>query len=300
MNTSQLRPMSVGIVAENKPLDSKDIQVIPIELFNLMNGELHSDTITLKSSGLNEDDTVYKAEVKMGATLTAVWLGETNRLTAPDVRRGEQVMIYQSGDADKYYWSSLGRDDDLRRLETAIYRFSGLPNNPDEEISSDNSYSFEISTHQKIITVKTSNRNGEYCVYKMQFNPGTGQWTMEDDKGNFIQIDSEKTTIHASNADGTLIELNKEKIHLSASSSISLTTKQFHLNAKSLLLECDLVEIKGKQTRIHGTLQVDGIHTNMLQCNLPILAPGILGPPFIPGPPVMPVTGTAPPVSYPF
>lgn len=300
METSIIRPMSIGIVAENKPLDSKLIDVLPIETLNLMDGELHAETTELKSSGLKEDGTTYTVSVEMGATLEAEWLGETNRATSPDVRRGEQVMIYRTGDSDKYYWRSMGRDDDLRRLETIIYRVSGLPDNVDEEITDENSYYLEVSTHEKTITIRTSQRNDEHCIYTMQFDPGNGQFTVDDDLGNFIQIDTAKTTIHVVNADGSLMEINKKKIHINADESISLATKQFHLETKTLLIESGLMVVECPLNRIKGILHVDALHSNTMQVKAPIMTPGISGAPFIPGPPVPPVEIPAPPVEYPF
>jgi len=235
---TELRRMSVGIVAENKRLDSPFVEVIPIEALNLMDAELGTDTVTLKTSGIDVEEKPYKVEVDMAATLKAEWLGETNRITSPDVRRGEQVWIWRQGDADKYYWSTLGRDDDLRRLETVIYRYSGLPENIDEEITEDNSYFLEVSTHQKTVTLQTSKRNGEYCIYTLQFNPGEGQVTLKDDIGNTVQMDSAETTITLINADATLVELNKKDILLYSDDNISMETTDYRIRCKNYSLKC--------------------------------------------------------------
>lgn len=219
---SGLKTYSIGIVAENKALDSKHIEVIPIEALNLMDSELGSGTEAIKSSGIDGDGVPYQIEVQMGATLKAEWLGETNRMTAPDVRRGEQVRLYRQGDADKFYWESLGRNDELRRLETVLYRYSGLPDNNDESIDEDNSYYWEISTHGKTITLKTSKRNGEFCRYTLQFDTDAGQVILVDDVGNEIQLDSKNTLIHLKNADGSTVDLDKRDVNITAPDNINL------------------------------------------------------------------------------
>ena len=222
---TELRRMSVGIVAENKPLDTHIVEIIPIEALNLMDSELGTDTVTMKTSGIDVEGQPYKVEVDMGATLKAEWLGETNRITSPDVRRGEQVWVWRQGDADKYYWTSMGRDDDLRRLETVIYRFSGLPDNDDEAVSEDNSYYFEVSTHDKMITLRTSKRNGELTRYLVQVNPGDGHLTLKDDLGNIIQMDSARTNILLEDADKAKIELDQENIAIEAPGFIQMVGK---------------------------------------------------------------------------
>jgi hypothetical protein len=303
MRHSLLYPLSIGIVAENKPIDTPLIQALPIELLNLMDGELHSDTTPLKSSGLNENETVYKVEVNVGSTIEAEWLGETNRVTSPNVRRGEQVMLYRTKDSDKYYWLSLGRDDLLRRLETVIYRYSGLPDNIDEDVTEENSYYAEVSTHEKTITVKTSKRNGEYCIYTVQLNPGKGNLTIQDDLGNYIQLDSKNTTIHAVNKDGSLLEINKKKIRMQAKDGISIATKECSLETDSLYLGATSLTVDCPESIFKGTITTDGVYTKALESEAAIVTPGISGAPFIPVPIAVKVPmaiESAKPVKYPF
>jgi hypothetical protein len=231
---SIFRVISKGIVSENKKLNSPLIEAHPIELFNLMDGELSSDLRNDEYTGLNEDGTMYKESIKVGATVEAVWLGETNRVTPPDVRRGEQVKIWQSGDSDQYFWTSLGRDDDLRRLETVIYRFSGFPDIEDEEMDIDNSYTFEVSTHRGVISIRTSKRNGEFTRYLFQFNTKDGNVTLKDDLGNIFQMDSARTNILIENADKSIVELNKKQIFIKSLDQIQLLTRDLIARCETL------------------------------------------------------------------
>jgi hypothetical protein len=291
MQRSVIGIYSIGVVAENKALDSDLIQVIPVEVLNLMDGELNSELVEVKSAGLNEDGTEYTVTVKKGATIEAEWFGETNRVTSPDVRRGEQVWIWQSENADKFYWTAMGRDDNQRRLETVIYRYSGIPENVDEEITADNSYFLEFSTHDKTIILKTSRRNGEVCIYTFHLDPGTGTATLQDDVGNIIQIDTADTIITVKNALKSYVVLEKEKIEIVAPDSVLVKSNTINLRATDILIECSLLEIKCPQTKIKGRLDVEGIYTKAFTCPVPLDAPGIKGAPFVPGPSVPPVAG---------
>lgn len=262
---SLLRRISVGIVAENKALDSHDVRVLLVEHLNLMDGELTTATTMLESSGIDKDEQSYTVKIEMGAVIRAEWIGETNRTTSPDVRRGEQVWIYQQGDADKYYWESMGRDDDQRRLETVVYRFDGRPENSNEPITEDNSYFLEFSSHKKAITLKTSKRNGEFCRYIFQLNTGDGQATLQDDMGNIIQMDSQHTTIHVRNADKSLIEMNRKKIHVQSEESISFKTPHMHIDSPDIRIDGGRYEYHGSKTRIHGTTHLDELKSGSTQ-----------------------------------
>lgn len=262
---SLLRRISIGIVAENKPLDTPDVQVLPLEHLNLMDSELTTATTMLESAGIDKDEQSYTVKIEMGATVRAEWIGETNRLTPPDVRRGEQVWLYQQGDADKYYWESMGRDDDQRRLETVIYRFDGRPENSNEPISEDNSYLLEISTHKKEVTLRTSKRNDEFCRYTFQLNTGDGQATLQDDLGNIIQIDSQHTTIHVRNADKSLIEMNRKQIHVQSEESISFKTPVFNVQSPDVRVDGEKFEYFGSKYRVHGTTHLDELKSGPTQ-----------------------------------
>ena len=270
LRRSKMRQITIGIVAENKELDTSIVRIHPVEILNTMDGELGADTFTDETTGLNEDGSTYKDSVSVGSVVKAEWLGDAdgNRITPPDVRRGEKVWLWQSGDSDKYYWTSLGRDHDLRRLETVNYRYSGFPDIPDEEITADNSYYVEVSTHKKIITLKTSKRNKELVSYKIQINPGDGNITIEDDIGNHIQLDSKNTNIRAKNASGTYVELNKTNIYgsapelvrisctdlqVNAGNSVSFKVgNSFTINAKSISLKADTVSIDAGNMSFSG------------------------------------------------
>lgn len=221
---SKLKIYSIGIVAEAKDLSSKFIKVTPVEILPLMDGNVTPNPQTIETSGVDGEGAEYVATAKIDITLTAEWFSlETNRRTPPDVRAGEQVLIFQYGDDDKYFWTSMGRDDKLRRLETVVYAWSDEPDpNKDIELTSENTYSVEVSTHRKHLTIRTAKSNGEAFQYTVQINAADSNVQIMDDAGNFMLMDSANTNIQFHNADDTNVELNKRDINMYAPNDMNI------------------------------------------------------------------------------
>jgi hypothetical protein len=213
LDISQFKIYSYGIVADNKALSSKIINVTPIEIASMLDGELASNPTTVESKGKDIHEKEYNISVTKDNVIEATWLPfGTNRVTAPDVRRGEPVLIWQYGSTDKYYWSILGLKDDLRRLETVVYAFNANPSEASKEFNPDDNYFIEISTHNKQVTFHTSKANGEPFVYAFQFNTGEGKVLLADDAGNSFEIDSNVPHMKMTLNTGTKVHLDNQKI----------------------------------------------------------------------------------------
>jgi len=245
MQASCFKSVSLGIVAENKKMaDSSGrinrvISVTPIEDFSMTNGEIRSNPEQLEASGTDASGKAFSSAVPVDQVVEATWVPFlSNRLTPPDVRRGERVQLWRSGDADKYYWSTMGLDDHLRKLETVIFAFSATTDEGQTELDLDNCYYFEVSTHNKTITLQTSASNGEPFRYTAQINAGEGAFLVEDDIGNSIEIDSGENRVCLENADASKVELKAGKIAIVANEEVSLTvggTKQVWTPGKTTL-----------------------------------------------------------------
>lgn len=213
MFESKLRVVSIGVAAENKALDSHQIPIYPVEMMPAGDGEIRETLEETELSGVDKAGVEYTAKINTSSTLTATWLPwGSNRATSPDIRRGEQLLIWQYADVDKYYWTTMGLDDDLRRLETVIYAWSATK---DEAVALDlaeNMYSLEVSTHGSHITLHTTKANGEPFEYTLQLNTKTGKFFITDDVGNTVTLDSAKTAIQAINKDMTEVTLNKTSL----------------------------------------------------------------------------------------
>lgn len=222
-SASKLVPYSIGVVAANKLLDSKDIEVTPIESFPMLGGELSDNVSTLESKGTAPDGTSYETKDKTTNSIQATWLPMhgSNRVTAPDVRRGELVQLYQFGDVDKYYWATLKDDLHLRKLETVIWAFSNT-RKEDEKPSHDTTYYVEVSTHQKIVHLHMSDNDGEVTSYDMQFNGKEGFFVLQDGVGNYIKLNSLDKQFHIETAEGSFIDLTGGDLHVKLSGQYTL------------------------------------------------------------------------------
>lgn len=231
---SKLRFYSLGIVAENKKLSSKEVEVTPIEEMPMLDGELAPVATDYNAKAVDSLGSSYEATVEATTTIKAKWLalGGGNRITAPDVRRGEMVMLYKFGDTDKYFWMTQNEDLKLRKLETVIYAFSATTNEG-AEMNGETFYFIEISTHKKLITLHTSKDNGEPFGYDIQLNTSDGKLVITDDVGNFILLDSSQNKIQLKNVDGSEYDMEKTNLTVNIPQKITFNAIDFEVNAKT-------------------------------------------------------------------
>lgn len=221
---SKFRVYTLGIVAINKALSSKVIEFTAMERTPMANGELTDHTVTYKAAAVDDQGGAYNVNVDTTATMKATWLplGDSNRRTAPDVRRGEQVVIYQFGDSDQYWWMTQMDDFRLRKLETVIYGWSATKDEKAEP-SPANMYFLEISTHTGQITFKTSKANGEPFAYTIQLNTKQGFFAIQDDDGQTVFMDSKERQARMENRDGSYLEINKRNGNWDVPDNLTLT-----------------------------------------------------------------------------
>lgn len=223
-NASCFKIVSIGTVAENKALSSKVISVSPIEQLTMFNGEVRSNPVALETTGLDRNGNNFATSVATDNVVQATWLPfGSNRKTAPDVRRGERVLIWATADADQYYWTVTGMDDRLRKLETVVWAFSANPAESSAGDEFDNCYYLEMSTHNKSITLQTTTLNGEPYAYTCQFNLAEGAFILQDDDGNLVEIDSKEKRISLNNSANSKVDLKAGKIAISAPEEVSIT-----------------------------------------------------------------------------
>lgn len=266
MEVSKLSFYNVGTAAENKALSSPFLEVTPLEDMPFVDGELTDNADKFKSKGKDSEGQSYQHEIDSTVTVKAKWLpiGQSNRLTPPDVRRGEMVVLYRFADNDEFWWSTLQHDINLRRLETVIY---GIVATPKDGVPAthENMYWFEMSSHNKMIHLHTSKANGEFCTYDIQINAGEGIITIQDDIGNEFVFDSKEHRIEIMNADGSHVDVNKTKISLKATDEINIESKVINVksettNETSTTHNITSSTVNSKSTFKHtGTMASSGI-----------------------------------------
>jgi phage baseplate assembly protein gpV len=168
-------------------------------------------------------------------------------MTAPDVRRGEMVIIYQFGDQNKYWWCTMKDDHNLRRLETVVYGISAVQTE-DTPLDSNNMYWFEWSSHKKVVHLHTSKANGEPFSYDLQIDAGKGVVTITDDIGNIIQLNSEEHRIELKNTDGSHYDMHKKNLTVTIPETTKFETKDFLVNASNRVF-IDAVTSVGVKTK---------------------------------------------------
>lgn len=234
VDVSKLTFYSLGIVAVNKQMSRDTIEVLPIEHFPYHDGEITDTWEEYEGKGKDYNGKEWNHKVDTTTTVLAKWLplSISNRITAPDVRRGEHVLLFRFGDVDEFYWTTLFIDKKLRRLETVTYSFS---NNREEnkEDDYDSTYSIEVSTHKKYIHVHTAKNDGEPYAYDIQLNTKDGCLTITDDLDppNKIVMNSKENQLYFQNNDESYIDINKKKIKIRAKDKVEIETEHFEVNA---------------------------------------------------------------------
>ena len=279
MQVSQFRRVSIGEVLENKAIGSKEIEVKLFELSPFADGEIKSVAVEYSANGEDVHGKAYKNTLLSDHGVTATWLPyDTNRLTAPDVRRGERVDIYQYGDTDKYYWRELGMDAHLRRLETIIIGISDNPNNDStDEPNLDNCYFLEFSTHRKAITIQTAKSNSEEFKYTFQMNPGEHTAVFQDDAGQHFYIDSKDRLIRMHNQEGCFVELSRKDAEIVGIDNVGISAgKKVNVSAgDSINLNAPKVNISN-DCNVGGTLKAGSIETGSLKASSGISCGGVV------------------------
>lgn len=239
IETSNFRFYSVGRVAANKKRGSFIIEAVPVETVPNLSGEItdHEGKLPAKVPSVDGSD-AKDLDLSTTTSVQAEWLpwGQTNRVTAPDVRRGEWVLLFKYADADVIYWTEFKAEHILRRLETVTWIFSN-EREENKPLTEDNVYMVTVSTHDKHITISTTKSDGEPFAYRLQLNTKEGFFTLEDDDGNYFFLNSKERHLKLRNKDESFIELNKRVINITSQDEINLKTKRYSLIANESLKE---------------------------------------------------------------
>lgn len=227
---SGLRFYGIGIVAENKPRNGDFIMVSPVEKVTSSKGRLAETEHVYEVESLDVNGIVSKEKITGQSIIKAKWmpLSEGNRQTAPDVREGESVRLWKYGNASEYYWQTMYREPGIRRLETVLYCYGNLPsgNTPWDK---DSSYWHEVSTHDQHLWWKTTQSNGEAYSYDIKLDTRNSNYTIHDNVGNIFLLDSQNTLIRMINADGSFVELDKQRYHGQAKEHMTHESDDIHM-----------------------------------------------------------------------
>lgn len=229
---SKLHLFCVGYAAENKPRSTNDLKIFPAEKAPFVGGELNAMDEEVVVKGVDKEGNAYELSGVRKNYITAQWRrGDSNRVNAPDIRRGERIEVWRYSDTDIYLWNTLGMDRDKRRLETITMALSNRREETDDPLTEDEQWLIEASTHDKHITIKTTKSDGEPFAYTLQLNLKEGQFHIADDIGNLMHINSAENEILLQNQDNSFIQVIKRVINAHADDEVNITTKRYSLVA---------------------------------------------------------------------
>jgi hypothetical protein len=223
METSEFKLVSIGLVHEMKPRGERQCNVIKVEDSSALDGETAYNPQTKVLKGTDKEGKEYNVKATTEAGLIMEWLpSEDNRVTPPDMVRGELVEVWQMSDGDKYFWRCLGLRNGLRSLESVIWMVGATPDIKGHGMDFSKAYIFQMSGHDKHITIATSKDNGEPHAWTFQINTGQSEFTLKDDIDNEFEIVSADNRLQLKNADGTYIKIERQFIEMDAAQYIQL------------------------------------------------------------------------------
>lgn len=254
-NETLFKRVSIGVVAENKPLGTNIVEVVPIELLPMVDGELKSGTNTDIASTEDGSGQQVEFRVNMSNSVSATWKGDaTNRFSSPDVRRGSRVELWQYANTDKYYWSILDEPGTcVRKRETVTYVFS---NTTDETVTvptPDTHWIVEVSTHNKTITLKTNDNDGEYTFFNVQFDLKNGFYVIEERDGAKILRNAKEDQFHINTNQGGIIDLTKRKLTVDVDDIDFLVKNKTLLTGELFNVTANTTQIDSKTTNINSS-----------------------------------------------
>lgn len=233
MAAKGLHVFDVGVVAVDKEMNSHEITVIATGNNHMFNDEVSETEKESRITSKDGNGTPIPMDSKTSQTLTASWLAMGsggNRVTPPNVRKGEAVTIWRYGDTNDYYWEKHYTELELRRLEEVLYLFGGT-SAIGEKLTTDNSYWTLISTIGKLIQLHTSRSNGEPFGWDFKIDTARGVFSITDNVGITYTLDASTGTV-TTDSENAIIENTKSSTEntetktINASSSTTIDTPE--------------------------------------------------------------------------
>jgi len=221
---SALFLFSVGYVTKNKAYNSRTIQALPVESASATDGEVTHNPVQDILKGIDAQGNAYEVKGTATRDLECEWYPfDDNRVTPPDVRRGELVEIYRLGNSTKYFWRSMNMRNGLRTLEHVVNAYAATPNAGGAGQTLESCYTTVVSPLNGYVNLQTTKANGEPFAYTIQINTKDGQVAVTDDVGNFFEINSKETRVRLRNANDSFINVEKQWIDFKADKYIKMT-----------------------------------------------------------------------------
>jgi hypothetical protein len=150
MSNDDKKFFGLCIVVEDKVEDKFEIKVLPVSYVPDMRSEINKNTNGMLN--LVDSSNFHSAIASTSSDhIEATWLpnGEQNRISAPDVCKGDIVEVYKVHGVDEYYWQVFAHNQGLRKKEKVLIWFSNKSTiGPNREADS---YYLLVDTINKIV-----------------------------------------------------------------------------------------------------------------------------------------------------
>ena len=264
--------LGVGTVAATKQTGSNEIMVYLPRFAPQAEGRTVATATEVEKTSQNAYGEETKSKVLTTNAFPAEWraMGDSNRVTAPDVREGSQVSIYQVSGQAKYYWTTYGVNAETFRLETVVMGYSANPSiNDDTPFNIENFYTLTVSTHEGFAAFRTTQQNNEKTTFEIKVDSMNGKIMASGGQKNFFMLDDMAHQLVYKNVDNSIFDVSKKKvtvytedsITLAAKETVSFKTTNFNLECKKIGIKADEADISIGITRWTGDIIQDGDYT---------------------------------------
>lgn len=227
---SKYRLAFIGTVASDIAIGSRVIDVYPHEHL-VSDGDINQSTRS-NSQLKDSEDKSYNVDVENEQIIkNVVWTNpNSNRVTPPNVKKGEKVKVYQYADSNKFYWTTMGSEMDIRGLEHVEWAFVNTDDENVTVMDDKNCYKVVISTKNKIIAIRTPDNDGEVTTYELSIDTKNGiALPIKDGFGNEIRLISFAGDMNIDTTNS--ITLNTQHAIVNAKETTTVNTKIATINA---------------------------------------------------------------------
>jgi hypothetical protein len=249
--------VGMGTVMGTKDTNTDVIMVHCKGLFPTADGRLVANAQTVEQTSQNARGEDYTSKNLHTNFFPATWRNMESgaRLTSPDVREGSQVAIYQVSGQNGYYWTTQGVNSDTFRCETIVYGWSANPNlTENTPFNVDNYYTMKIDTRTGLMALRTAQSNSEKSAFDIQVNGMDGIVSIGGSQGNYFVVNDDEHSFTFQNADGSVININKQvfalyvkdKASIFADNQINIKTKELNIQAETCNVDIGLTRWKGE------------------------------------------------------
>lgn len=177
----------------------------------------------------------------------------SNTISAPTVRRGETVEVYQYGDTDQYFWRPTTYETDVRGTESTVTVWSNIDrskkSNHLKKVTKDTSYYTVVDTKNKRVRIRTNKNDGEPAAWDIDLNTGKGLFRIENSSGDYIKVSIGKVEINTK----TFI-LNGDEVTVNGKTSTKIKTAKMGIESPDTKISGGKLTIQS-DTSFEGTAE---------------------------------------------